>query len=195
MGIDKSATMIRFAKGKFSGIEFQLGDMTHLDLKKDFDLALCMSSAFMYNLSNDQVHNALNSFKNIVKQNGILVLDLVNFTAMLGNRSFKEVITESYDLEEFKAEMTIKNTLLLERQAIKSEWRWNIKDLNNSRHTSHIVKENTTFRMFFPKEIEWMLSEHGFKVVELFSDFDIRANNLKGHRMVVVSRKQVSLKN
>lgn len=194
MGIDKSATMIKFAKEKFSGIGFQLGDMTHLDLKRDFDLALCMSSAFMYNLSNDQIHNSLKNFKNIVKQNGILVLDLVNFTAMLGNRSFKEVIMESYDLEKFKAEMTIKNTLLLEQQAIKSEWKWDIKDLNNSRHTSHVIKENTTFRMFFPKEIEWMLHEHGFKVVELFSNFKTEANNLEGHRMIVVARKQILVK-
>jgi len=194
MGIDKSNPMIEFAKEQFPGIQFLVGDMTKLKLEKNFDVALCMSSTFMYNFSNDQICATLKRLKKFVKSNGILILDLVNFTVMLRNRSFKEIIRESYNLDGFKANMTIKNTLLLEQQAIKSEWKWDIKDLNSAKPRNNIVNENTTFRMFFPKELEWMLSEHNFKVLELFSDYNISSNNLDGHRMIVVAKKQTLIK-
>lgn len=188
VGIDKSTSMVRFARKNHPNIQFLVRDMTKLKFDAEFDVAICMFSTFMYNVSNIEIRSAFRSIERSLKDGGIFVLDLVNFIEMIRNRSYKKVISDSYDVGGFKADMEIKNTLLLKQQAIKSEWKWNIKKVD-SKVVNKVIRESTTFRMFFPKELEWMLSDYNFRILEIHSDYKLSSINLDGHRMIIVAKK------
>lgn len=188
-GIDKSESMIKYAKKEFQGIRFDVGDMTNLKLKEKFDVVLCIFSTFMYNTTDDEIHNTLKGFNTVLKNEGILVLDLVNFIGMIKDKSFKKIMKKSYNYERLKAKMTITNTLLMDQQAVKSEWVWLVKEAVGTKFRNYTFREKTTFRMFFPRELEGLLLSHGFKVKKIFSDYKINAENLHGHRMIIVAEK------
>jgi len=189
LGLDKSEHMIRFAKKEFPGVQFSVGDMTNLELDSRYEIALCMSSTFMYNVTNEAVHSTLNGLSAALREDGVLILDLVNFIRMLKDGDFKKTIAEDYSYPEFEAKMLITNSLLMDRQAVRSKWEWTIREITGKKRQNLVVNEETTFRMFFPKELDYLLLSHGFRIEQVFSDYSMDAQGLNGHRMIVVAKK------
>ena len=61
-GVDYLETMIRYARGRHPKLHFQVGDMRTLRLQRSFDVILCMGSALMYALTNEEVDQVLHTF-------------------------------------------------------------------------------------------------------------------------------------
>ena len=89
VGRDLSRNMIRSARRNLrrAGLRADVarGDMRSLRLGREFDAVLCLGTAFNYLSSAGGVRRAMQTFRRHLRPGGLLVLDLTNFDAWIGN--------------------------------------------------------------------------------------------------------------
>ena len=87
VGRDLSPDMIRVGRRalRMAGLRADLGvaDMRTLRVRRKFDAVLCLGTAFNYLAEPRDVRLALRSFRHLLRQGGLLVLDLTNFDAFI----------------------------------------------------------------------------------------------------------------
>jgi ubiquinone/menaquinone biosynthesis C-methylase UbiE len=76
LGVDISREMLKIAREKVHDVEFVSGDMKKLDLRRKFDVIICMFSAINYNTTLEELERTLNAFHNHLKDGGVLIFDL-----------------------------------------------------------------------------------------------------------------------
>ena len=88
-GRDASTEMLQIARRRLkeSGRSADLGqaDMRSLPLDREFDVVLCLGTAFNYLAKPTDVRRALRGFRRQLREDGLLVLDLTNFDAWIRN--------------------------------------------------------------------------------------------------------------
>jgi ubiquinone/menaquinone biosynthesis C-methylase UbiE len=76
LGVDISREMLKIAREKVPDVEFVSGDMKKLDLRRKFDVIICMFSAMNYNTTLEELERTLTNFHDHLKDGGVLVFDL-----------------------------------------------------------------------------------------------------------------------
>jgi len=86
-GRDRSEEMLRVARRNLrkAGVtaDVSRADMRSLRLGRRFDALLCLGTAFNYLASPADANKALQTFRDQIRPNGVLVLDLTNFEAWI----------------------------------------------------------------------------------------------------------------
>ncbi len=87
VGCDVSAAMLEAARERLRRrgreADLQQVDMRELDLSRRFDAIVCLGTAFNYLHSTDDWRLALQRFRDHLRPQGLLVLDLTNFEAWI----------------------------------------------------------------------------------------------------------------
>ncbi len=172
-GLDLSGDMLAIARSRVKGDLVQQ-DMRHIKLDKTFDAIICLGAGFTYMQRDDDVENALNSFRRHLNDDGVLIFD--NFDAERFNHDrfgrWEEETQRFHDLTITRR--TRSSDWDLTSDTWKVDWVWRIKDEDSVRevHDSHRLK---AFRYTYLRE---KLFEAGFNEVEL----------LEGRRLLVKAR-------
>lgn len=95
LGADLSPHMLKIARKKVKGMMFVKADMQKLDLKKKFDVIICMFSAINYNRNYKDLERTLKGFYNHLRNGGILIFDL-------GFSPYKKEVSRRIDTVEEK---------------------------------------------------------------------------------------------
>jgi SAM-dependent methyltransferase len=89
VGRDLSPAMIAHARRALRSSHRQAdvgrADMRTLDLGRTFDAVLCLGTAFNYLVEPTEIRATLRAFRRHLRPPGILILDLTNFEAWIGN--------------------------------------------------------------------------------------------------------------
>jgi ubiquinone/menaquinone biosynthesis C-methylase UbiE len=75
-GMDKSNDMLKIARKKVKGAEFLKGDMEGMDLRRRFDLIICMFGSINYSVTYEELERVLKRFRKHLKKGGVLIFDL-----------------------------------------------------------------------------------------------------------------------
>ena len=97
VGVDVLPQMIEYAKKRTNDIAFHVGDMRSFCLGRTFDVVLCFGSALMYALTNEDIDSTLDTFAAHCHRGSILILDMRNASAFLGD-SFEVSIIKTRHL-------------------------------------------------------------------------------------------------
>lgn len=168
-GADISPGMLSVAKAKTSaaGVSVHLHqqDARHLQLGRTFDVVTCMFAAFSYMTTNDDVSDALASFRRHLPRGGVLAMDFWYGPAVLTTRpEVREMMVERDGLEVRRKASPRLN---------QRDQTCNVKYQLVVRRDGTIVDqlvENHVMRYFFPREMEYFLGQAGFGL-ELLSAF------------------------
>ncbi len=179
-GVDYLSAMIDYAKSQHPHLHLQAGDMRTLRLGRTFDAIMCMGSTFMYALSNADVQKTLETFAVHSHRGTLLILDINNGVNYLGDELFKKNIEYNVNSPEFSAQGFAVNSFNRRRQLLVRNRKWNIKGQGE-------VEDFCEYRLFFPAELEHLLTERRFKVVGMFDNMDLRETDLSGPRLYVAS--------
>lgn len=76
LGADINQDMLKIAREKLSDVEFIEADMKDLDLKREFDVIICMFSAMNYNHTREEFEKTIENFYNHLHAGGVLIFDL-----------------------------------------------------------------------------------------------------------------------
>jgi len=172
--------MIQHARSKHPGLHLQVGDMQTVRLQRCFDVILCMGSAFMYALTNEEVDQVLHTFVLHAHSGTLLILDIYNAASYLGGGTFKEQTDFAIDETAFSASAIALHGFDRRRQLLVRRRTWSIPGRPP-------IEDFCEYRLFFPAELEHLLNTKGFRVLGMFDNMDLRETDLSGPRLYVAA--------
>jgi len=173
-GVERSPSMLARARGKAAAgnnrrVQFEQGDIRHLNLRQRFDAALMMFAVLGYQLDNGDVLGALQAARLLLRPGGLFMFDIWYGPAVLHQRPSERV--KVMKTPEGEIIRIARSELDVGRHACSVNYHiWRIEN-------HRVVAENEeTHRMryFFPMELQLCLESSGFKLLRLgaFPDFD-----------------------
>ncbi len=177
-GVDYLAEMIEFAKVQRPRLHLHVGDMRTLQLGRTFDVIMSMGSAFMYALTNADVARVLETFVAHSHAGTLLILDINNAASYLGGKHFKQTSELRVSSPQFIAQARSIYSFDRRKQLLIRKRTWHINGQGE-------LEDYCEYRMFFPVELEHLLSERGFRVVGIFDNMQLQETDLSGPRLYV----------
>jgi SAM-dependent methyltransferase len=171
VGVDRSAEMLRHARGRGSSARFELGDIGRLDLQQEFDAVIAMFAVLGYQVTNAAVQAALATARRHLSAGGLLFGDLWYGPAVLAQRP-----SERVKVTDTAADGTV---IRVASSALDSRcdvctvsyqlWRVEGGQLRAA------VREEHPMRYFFGPELELFLAGAAFELLRLgaFPEFDV----------------------
>jgi SAM-dependent methyltransferase len=163
VGVDRSSEMLERARARTSGVRFELGDLTTLDLGEAFDAALMMFAVLGYQVSNADVAGALAAVRRHLRPGGLFVCDLWYGPAVLADRPGERVkLTDSGEEQQI---IRVATSDLDTRHQVCAV-RYRVWRLAGERILSH-TREEHRVRFFFPLELEAFFESAGLELLRL----------------------------
>ncbi len=175
-GVDYLPEMIEFARKQRPHLHFQVGDARTVRLGRTFDVIMSMGSAFMYALTNADVARTLDTFVVHSHPGTLLILDINNAASCVGGEHFKPTSELRVSSPRFTAEAHSTYSFDRRQQLLVRRRTWTIQGHGE-------VEDFCEYRMFFPAELEHLLSERGFQVAGMFDNKQLQETDLCGPRL------------
>src|SRR5664280_219517 len=180
VGVDFLPRMIDYARTRSKGVAFQVGDMRTLRLGRTFDAVLCFGWVLTYALTNEDVDRTLDTFVAHSHSGSLLILDMQNASAFLGD-GFKPRIEGEVASAIFTARYVAEHTLDRRRQVLCRRRTWQMPN-------GSTAQDFCEYRLFFPQEIAHLLSRKGFTVLGMHDNRELRESDFRGPTMYAVAK-------
>ncbi len=159
-GIDRSLEMLRIAKTRaFRSFRIICADMRNFYLKGSFDFIFSVHDTINYQLTTDELRDVFRSVKRVMHNKSIFLFDITtehNINNYFNNK------TSFYKTRGMNIEWS--NRYLKEKKFIISKF--TIRYDNGRKFT-----EEHTQRIYSRGEIQTILYEEGFEILDVFSDY------------------------
>ena len=168
-GLELSQQFIEVAKKKFgNNVNFVQGDMRAFDLRKKFDFIFIGFNSFLHNLTIKDAQNCLDSVNAHLSDRGCFLLSIFIPDPIFLYRKKDRLYpaTDYFEFENSRCRIMEKNKYNSESQV--NELTWFIEK------DGEVTKEEYHYkmRMFYPHEIDIILSESGFIIKDKMGDYD-----------------------
>lgn len=176
VGVDLSQNSIKIAKEyQNENVEFDVHDMRKPYNKSGkFDAVFNLFTSFGYFDSNTENLKVLKSIHEMLRDQGVLVVDFMNAKKTIDNL----VESEEKEIDGI--------SFIIKRSFDGSHIHKNIQfiDKNNS------FNFNERVQALFRSDFEFLLNESGFKIVDVFGDFDLNPfNKVTSNRLILIAQK------
>jgi len=159
-GVDISLNMLRVAKTRaFRSFRIICADIRNFYFKSKFDFIFSVHDTMNYQLTHDEVRSVLRSTKRVMHENSIFMFDITtehNIDRFFNNK------TSFYKTRGMNIEWS--NVYDREKKHI-------ISNFTINRKNGVIFKEEHIQRIYSQDEIETILNEEGFDIIEVCSDY------------------------
>jgi ubiquinone/menaquinone biosynthesis C-methylase UbiE len=155
-GFDISEDMLREAKKKNSKISFIKGDMKKLDLNEKFGTIICFFNSILYN-KDEEMKITLTNFYNHLEKGGILIFDAVDKSIGINSRK------EEYKYEDDNLRISFNPQWIYNQETNIMELDIDFIINDEELHDHHVMGA------FSFEELQQILKEAGFEVIELFN--------------------------
>jgi hypothetical protein len=109
----------------------------------------------------------------------LLVVEVINTAAGVGGTGLPRRF--AIDTPGFRADATAEYRVDARRQLLVRRRTWTVAG-------GRPVHDHVRFRLLYPKELEYYLSNHGFAVREMYDNTDLAQGDLTGPSLYVVAR-------
>jgi len=159
-GVDKSLNMLRVAKTRaFRNFRIICADIRNFYFKKKFDFIFSVHDTMNYQLTTDDVRDVFRSTKRIMHNKSIFMFDITtehNIDRFFNNK------TSYYRTRGLNIEWS--NSYDREKKHIISSFTIRYKD-------GSVFNEEHVQRIYTQDEMEVILEEEGFEIVDVCSDY------------------------
>ena len=167
-GIELSQPLLDRAKIKFSGkADFILGDMRDFDLEMEFDLIFIGFNSFLHNLTLEDAKNCLTCVKKHLTTNGKFLVSIFVPDPIFLYREEGKLFpaTDFFQYQESNCRIMEKNRYDSISQI--NQLTWVIERDGELDQTEY----NYRMRMYYPHEMDILLSDNGFTIMEKFGNY------------------------
>lgn len=177
VGVDVQPAMVEYARQQRPTIDFRTGDMRTIRLGRSFQAILSMGWAIANIHDDTGLDQVMATFAAHSEPGGLLVLEILNpyRTAALPR-------TFTIDTPGFSASATAEYLAHPREQLIERRRVWTVPG-------GEPVHDLVRFRLLYPRELAYYLSNHGFRLVELHDNTDLRPGDLTGPSLFAVARR------
>lgn len=183
IGLDCSKSMIEVARGiyKTKYLSFRYGRFENLpDYYNDkFDLIVCLANAISGVSTTEKLLVALNGFKRILRNNGVLVLQMLNFQKIKENEIIPIKITRKSNVVYQR---------FMERKNNKLYIYINRIDLKSNPYKYEIFRHE--FDNFKPGDVMNILKKVGFKKIEKYNNLFFNTKFDSSSKDIVITAKK-----
>lgn len=200
--VDISPRMIAYARAKYPGVPFVVGDARQVRADEPLDIVTCLGSTLLHLHASADITAALSAFASCLRPGGLLILEMRSGAFLLTQRGQRELLAEEsvrhidWEGVDYTARTALSLDLpeqLLRRRRI---WTW--------AGCAEPVVQDTAWRLLFPQELRYLLELSGFQIEALFdapgpltdpgwpADGRI-STDLEGDRLHVVARRVVEV--
>ena len=181
IALDYSMPMLQRFKKKLTAepnsladrISIIRGDMTRFTISRSFDLVIIPFRPFQHLIAIDDQIKCLKSVRKHLKHNGVLIFDVFNPNP-------DRLLTPAFgpEVDVPKLEITDGRNLTRTSRVVRAHWKdkWNeyefVYRLEDNSGTVEEITQQTSMRYFFVEEMELILEMGGFKIDQIFGDFD-----------------------
>lgn len=184
-GVDLSLPMLQHARKKAAEAKMEIiflqQDIRELELSREFDLVTCFQDGLNYLINKEELARCFQSINKTLSDDGIFIFDL-NLVEKYSYSAKEEI--SFVDTEEFSL---IYETCYLADQEI-----WEIRVTGFVRGEDHDYgkfKEVHQEKHHHLKDVEVILGETGFKVLDVFNAFSFEPPSEASRRIFVVAQK------
>lgn len=176
VGLDYQPAMVHYARERRPTIDFRSGDMRTVRLGRCFQAILSMGWAIANIHANEGLDQAVTTFAAHSEPGTLLALEIINpyQDSALPSRF-------TIDTPGFFAEATAEYERDDREQLLERRREWTVRD-------GEAVHDQVRFRLLYPRELAYYLSNHGFELIELFDNTDLAPGALTGPSLFVVAR-------
>jgi SAM-dependent methyltransferase len=171
-GLDGSQNMLSVLKRKAKEAKLKpcvlRKDMRDMDFANEFDAIICMNSAFLYLLKDEDILQALGAFHKALKPGGAAIIDIMNFLSLLGR--YKEDIVRTYSKDGVKIEQAVKHSV----EDVPAIWNHHEFGVIEDSGETITYRELHRFRMLNYNEMCRFLHEAGLHEIRCFGEFVAR---------------------
>jgi SAM-dependent methyltransferase len=180
-GVDYLPEMIAFAQQKHAHLHLQVGDMRTVRLGRTFDVILHLGSVLMYAVSGEDVDATLNTLAAHAHVGTLLIIDLDNAAGFLPGGSFRETREREIDAEGFHAVVSSAYSFDRRAQLLVRKRVWRIDG-------QPPIEDYCRYRMFFPAELEHLLTNRRFRVAGMFDNKELKKSDLDGPTLYIAAK-------
>jgi SAM-dependent methyltransferase len=187
-GIDRSEEMLTIARKKTKkskgATEFIHGDITSLDLNRQFDVVISMFAVMSYQTSNQALAGVCATARKHLSSKGLFIFDCWHGPAVLTDKPgirLKEVTSKT----EGKILRFTEPVVNIMDHTVETRFKlWKVRN-------EHVVKETNEshlMRFIFPQEIKYFLEVAGFKSIDLSPFMELGVSLTEHHwNMTVIA--------
>lgn len=190
-GVDKFETMLSRAKRIASQRHVRLDLVqTPLDelrgLNGKFDAAYSIQDPFNYLLKEEEVSRALARIRSLLRPEGLLVIDMMNFTSLYGR--WKRVIRK----ETHGDNWSIRRKVEHEVDDVNMLWYHKVTNLMKLNGKTSKWKETHVLRMWTYPEMSRLLTVNGFRRPRLFGGLEAKMEEAttSARRLVIIANNK-----
>ncbi|MFH0929159.1 MAG: class I SAM-dependent methyltransferase [Candidatus Aenigmatarchaeota archaeon] len=196
VGIDMSKKMIDIARNKAKAdglgnkVKFLQRDMKKFNLRKKFDLIIIANRSFLNAVTDKDQKNTLLCCKRHLKKGGRLIFNIfVPDCKIISQQNSKEELLKTFFDKKNKETIKLYYKSRIDRLNQISYSEYIIKKIKNNRKI-YEKRNRITLRYCFFTEIKYLLELCGFKVKNVYGDFNRHRINEKSREMIwIVNRK------
>ena len=167
-GLELSQPFLDRAKMKFGGVaDFILGDMRDFDLELEFDLIFIGFNSFLHNLTIADAENCLNCVKKHLTTNGKFLVSIFVPDPIFLNREEGKLFpaTDFFQYQKSNCRIMEKNQYDSISQINQLTW------VIERDGELDLAEYNYRMRMYYPHEMDILLSDNGFTIMEKFGNY------------------------
>ena len=167
VGLDISLPMLSIAKKQLPFAVFIQADMRNFSVENKFDAALIIGRSLSYILSMEDLMQTFNCVHKSLNPNGTFFFDVIDAKKFMPTIDSNKLIVHSMKHQN----KIYSRESIFENASADDECLWNwhaayyVKEPTIERE--QIAKDNTTLRSFKKEEIELILTQCGFRVLEI----------------------------
>ncbi len=170
-GFDASDVMIQRARAKSSEVTFHVMDLRTFDIRREFDVCICMFAAMNYLTENSEIQKAILNIRRHLRHDGLFVFDFWNGLAVL--RILPETRVKTVTADGLKVVRFVQPELDAFHHLCKSHYHMIV---TRGDTIVEEVLETHAVRYFFPQEIVHYLEEAAFEVLHISAFPDLQGN-------------------
>ena len=182
-GVDVLPQVNEYARSIRPNLRLQAGDMRSVRLGRNFDAILCMGSAFLYALTDEDVERTIETFAAHAHGKTLLILDINNAASFLASGNFKEKIETRIETPEFSASAVAEMSLDRRNQLLTRKRVWTIPG-------KPPVEDYCRYRLYFPKELEKLFRGKGFDLAGMYDNKGLQESDFTGPRLCAAFLKE-----
>ena len=167
-GVDISEKMIKLAKdfekqaNLFEKLSFSLGDMKSVRLNRKFDVVTSLFHVVSYQTTNQDLQKTFSTANLHLKKDGIFIFDCWYGPAVLTD--LPKVRVKKIENEFLKITRISEPTINFNENVVEVNYQIFIKDKIQNKYEE--IKETHEMRYLFKPEIEKILNENGFALID-----------------------------
>lgn len=172
-GIDQSETMLKIAKDEnralFPRVKYYQADARTFQMDQKFDAVISLFHVMSYMNTNEDLMNALQSVRKVLEKGHVFLFDAWYGPGVLTDKpSVRVKYAENSQLKMIR----IAQPVMHDKDNI-AEIKYEVTVIDKETHVASIMNETHKMRYFFKPEVDLMLEQSGFKLLDILDARDL----------------------